>query len=502
MKRNTSSSKGSGISGQQFRDDLGLVEIRQDEQPLARAESPIDPGQESSSADDTLTQYLKEMGSIPMLDRRAEIELTERLDVARRRYRRAVLWSGKVLVQLVEVFESLRLTNSPLDRQIDTVPSLGLDADRIAKRLQGHLESLRELLSRATGDFRKLLGAPTVAARLRFRRRLRRQLRQAVSRAEELSPRTELLNDWADELRQLSEQMSRLVVESESGGRSAADRARRTRAVKELRDLMLQALATPEEIAGLVQVVEQRRARYQQARRELAEANLRLVISVAKRYRGHGLAFADLIQEGNGGLMRAVDKFDPRLGYKFGTYATWWIRQGVTRALSDLSRMVRVPGNQLRVLQAIEAYRRTMTIQQQREPTLEEIASHLGNTVEEVRSLLRAKHVPASLDEPLDQGETQTFQDFLHDSSENPGEEVDRHLLKERLDEVLRSLAPRDREVIELRFGLQDGFPRSLDEVAQRFRISRERIRQIERRGLSKLQEPGRRERLAAFVEE
>jgi RNA polymerase primary sigma factor len=251
-----------------------------------------------------------------------------------------------------------------------------------------------------------------------------------------------------------------------------------------------------------MRVVAQRRQVYQQARSELAEANLRLVISVAKRYRGRGLPFADLIQEGNSGLMRAVDKFDHRLGYKFGTYATWWIRQGVQRALSDTARTVRVPCHQVGLLGAIDRVRGELLSRQGHEPTPEQIAAVLKITAEEVKTLRVAGRQPVSLNETLEGDDQHTIQDFLRDAGDaNPGKSADQHLLKERLAEVLSSLAPRDREVIELRFGLRDGRPRSLDEVAQVFGVTRERIRQIEARGLGKLRKSDRRERLAGFLE-
>jgi RNA polymerase primary sigma factor len=265
---------------------------------------------------------------------------------------------------------------------------------------------------------------------------------------------------------------------------------------------MCQVRATPEELAGLVRVQDLRRVPYQKARSELAEGNLRLVVSVAKRYRGRGLAFADLIQEGNSGLMRAVDKYDHRLGFKFGTYATWWIRQGITRALSDLSRTVRVPCHRVGLLSAIDRVRGELTVRDGREPTEEETAAALGISTAEMRSLRVVAQHPLSIHETFTQDEENTPAAYLPDPSEpSPGEAVDRHLLKDRIDEVLHTLSPRDREVIELRFGLRDGQPRSLEEVSKVFGITRERIRQIEARGLLKLRQPERKERLAGFLE-
>jgi RNA polymerase primary sigma factor len=467
------------------------------------SEAPIAPadGAEGRAADDALTHYLKEMGSISMLNRAQEEEVTRRLDVTRRRYRRAALYSGWVLDRVVELFEDIQADRLVLERQVDVMAGLGVTAESIRERLPNSLPKLRRLRGQAAEDFQDMLRAGSQTARERFRRRLRRRLRQAVELAEELSPRVELLDAWTEELADHARQMRELAEHIGQGGRSAGERAQRTRQVKGLRDLMLRVLATPEELEGLLAVLRQRRACYRQARRELAEANLRLVVSVAKHYRGHGMSFADLIQEGNAGLMRAVDKYDHRLGFKFGTYATWWIRQGVTRALSDLSRTVRVPSHQVEILRAIERVQGELALQRERPPALEEVAGLLGIPAAEVRGLLAAGHQPLSLDSPVGDQGSDNFQDLLEDSDESgPGRLLDQHLLKDRLAEVMRSLTPRDREVLELRYGLRDGIPRSLEEVSRSYGISRERVRQIELRGLSKLRQPERSQRLADFL--
>src|SRR5207248_10523116 len=229
------------------------------------------------------------------------------------------------------------------------------------------------------------------------------------------------------------------------------------------REAQVKLLASERDLDRLVRVLERRRHAYQKARRELAEGNLRLVVSIAKRYRGRGLPFSDLIQEGNRGLMRAVDKYEHLLGFKFGTYATWWIRQGITRALADHARTVRVPCHQVGTLAAIERVRGELSVQQGREPTVEEIAAVLGVTPEETQSLRVVARHPVSLHEPLGGDGERALEDFLDDpDATNPGTAVDQHLLRERIGEVLRSLTPREREVIELRFGLKDGQPRTL----------------------------------------
>jgi RNA polymerase primary sigma factor len=460
----------------------------------SRPESPVvlsdGREEENPSTDDGLTLYLQQMGSIPLLSRGQELELTRRLETTRRRYRQAAFCNGSVLAKVVDTFARVAAGELPLDRTVDVVPSLGLTSERIRRRLPGHLRTLRQLLQETRSDFEQVLAAGSARAQAELRRGWRRRLGKAVVLAAELSPRTDLLDGWTEELQRQATQMRDLAGREQQGERK-----------DQLRDLMLQVQATPEELAGLVRVLEARRTLYQKARRQLAEANLRLVISIAKRYRGRGLPFADLIQEGNSGLMRAVDKYDHRLGFKFGTYATWWIRQAITRALSDLSRTVRVPCHQVGMLRAIERVRGELTVQQGREPTLEEVAATLEITPEEARALRVVGRQPMSLQDLVGAGEGEALQDLLDGAEADPGQAVDQHLLKDRIADVLRCLLPRDREVLELRFGLRDGRPHTLDEVAGTFRITRERVRQIEARALLKLRQPGPRERLAAFAD-
>jgi RNA polymerase primary sigma factor len=461
--------------------------------------APVGEGEAYSG--DALELYLRQMGSIAMLSREQELALADRLETMRRRYRHAVLANWSILRHVIGTFEEIRAGQLSLDRTIDVFPSHGLTSERIRRQMPHHLGKLARLLEEAVVEFSGLLRAGKSASRARLRRQWRQRLRLAVKLAEELSPRTELLDRWADELQSQVGAMQVLAQQIETPGRAAAELELRTRRVKELRNLILQVQATPEELAAMVRVLNRRRALYQEARRDLASANLRLVVSIAKRYRGRGLAFADLIQEGNSGLMRAVDKFDYHLGFKFGTYATWWIRQAVTRALADQARTVRIPCHQVGVLAAIERVRGELTIRHGREPTADEIAAALDIKPEDVKALRKAGSPPVSLHEPLGGDEEFTLQESLHDEDRDPAQNADLRLLKERLAEVLMSLAPRDREVIELRYGLRDGRVRTLDEVAELFGITRERIRQIEARGLLKLRQPERSARLEDFVE-
>lgn len=482
-------------------DEDTALESEAEGQPEGSAETSEAAEEDyAGGPDDALGLYLRQMGAIPLLSRDKEKSLAQKLEYHRNRFRSAALLCPRILTRVLEKFEQIIGGLAPLDPHVDVYSSEELKLNRlqIVARLSSDLPTLKALLDHESQVF--ALGvrdefAGSVAA---WRRDRYYRLAKCRKLTSELSPRTELLERWVDELNDVADELKHLVKALEEAG-CPADRVRQERI---LRDAMGKASMTPDELMALVMILRRRRLAYQRVRSELAEANLRLVVSIAKNYRNRGLPFSDLIQEGNRGLMRAVDKYEWRLKFKFGTYATWWIRQGITRALHDHARTVRVPCHQIATLAKMERKRNELSAATGREPTTEELALALGVKTEDTRSLRVVGRHPISLNDPIGGDGERAIEDFLSDGqTPNPGEHADQRLLKERIHEVLRSLAPREREVIELRFGLKDGTPRTLDEVAKQYGITRERIRQIEARGLLKLRQPNRSCRLEEFAD-
>jgi RNA polymerase primary sigma factor len=477
-------------------DDDTALEVRDEADELTGDDEDY-----ASGPDDALGLYLRQMGSIPLLTREQELALAKKLEFHRNRFRAAALLCPRLLARVLEKFEQIARGQTPVDPNVDVYSSaeLRLSRAQILARLHADLPTLRTLLQQdaevfAQGIRDEFRGSYRAWQRDRFAR-----LAKCRKLVAELSPRTELLERWTDELNDLADELKHLAIAYQE----AVGPAEKNRQEKLLREAECRASMTAQEMAALVRVLRKRRLAYQLVRKELAEANLRLVVSIAKNYRNRGLPFSDLIQEGNRGLMRAVDKYEWRLDFKFGTYATWWIRQGITRALHDHARTVRVPCHQISLMAKTEKVRGELAAAIGREPTLEEIAQALGVKVDDVRSLRIVGRHPVSLNDPIGDDGERALEDFLSiEPDTNPGENVDASLLRERIAEVLRSLAPREREVIELRFGLKDGTPKTLDEVAKQYGITRERIRQIEARGLLKLRQPTRSARLEEFADD
>ena len=265
-----------------------------------------------------------------------------------------------------------------------------------------------------------------------------------------------------------------------------------------LRNLVLE---QPEELAQRVREIEKVFEEYEQAKRDLSGGNLRLVVSIAKKYRNRGLPFLDIIQEGNTGLMRAVDKYEYKRGYKFSTYATWWIRQAITRAIADHARTIRVPVHMIETMSKLRNIQKNLLQELGREPTVEEIAVKAKMPIEETRRVMKISRHPISLDRPVGESEDSHFGDFIEDErQESPSDSATSDMLKQRINDVLRTLTYREREILKLRYGIGDGYTYTLEEVGRIFKVTRERVRQVESKAIRKLQHPIRRQRLSNFL--
>src|SRR4029078_12019255 len=271
---------------------------------------------------------------------------------------------------------------------------------------------------------------------------------------------------------------------------------------KELRDLMMLTLESPASLRRRLEVIRKQLAHYEQAKRDLSGGNLRLVVSIAKKYRTRGLSFLDLIQEGNTGLMRAVEKFEHARSYKFKTYATWLFRQAITRAIADQSRTIRVPVHMIDTMSKVRAINRLLVQELGREPTPEETARRAGLTLDDARCIIKMSRQPLSLDQPVGDHEDSYFGEFLaHHRDDDPLYDTHQQALKRRIDEAMQSLNYREREILRLRYGLTDGYAYTLEEVGKIFSVTRERVRQIETKAVRKLQQPYRSRSLASFIE-
>jgi RNA polymerase primary sigma factor len=354
---------------------------------------------------------------------------------------------------------------------------------------------------RDTADIQRLSSASPEEQAI-IRQQLAERRRRCVTLLEELSLRTQRLQPCMKRLEQISARMTELQeqIDSLRNLSSAGDERRHLQ--RELDELILLTHDTPASLASKVHDITRRYAEYDKAMRDLSGGNLRLVVSIAKKYRNRGLTFLDLIQEGNTGLMRAVDKYEYRRGYKFSTYATWWIRQAITRAIADQARTIRVPVHMIEAMTKLRAAARVLLQEIGREPSVEEMAEAAGVPLEEARRVMRISRQPVSLDKPIGEGDDTAFGDFIEDrGKDSPVSNAASEMLKDKIDTVLKTLTYREREIIKLRYGLGDGYTYTLEEVGRIFKVTRERVRQIEAKAVRKLQHPVRSKQLQGFLE-
>jgi len=458
---------------------------------------------DSRRIDDPVRMYLTQMGEIPLLKRDQEIALAKKIEVTRKRFRRKVLECDGALGQVVDTLKRVHTGDLPFDRTVKVSLTENLEKDKILQRMPHNLKTLEHLMEQNQEDFAKILDPNTSEDdRRRLRRQLRVRRRKAVTLVEELSIRTQKVQPLMKKLEQISARMDELERETEAlkGDRSAKEDLAALQ--KELHDYMMHTLEEPGGLRKRVEIVRKRFAEYEQAKRDLSGGNLRLVVSIAKKYRNRGLSFLDLIQEGNTGLMRAVDKYEYRRGYKFSTYATWWIRQAITRAIADQARTIRIPVHMIETMSKLRNVSKKLLQEMGREPTIEETARAANISVEETRRVLKISRHPISLDRPVGESEDSYFGDFIEDdSAESPVQAATQEMLKDKIDQVLKTLTYREREIIKLRYGLGDGYTYTLEEVGRIFKVTRERVRQIEAKAVRKLQHPVRSRQLEGFLD-
>jgi RNA polymerase primary sigma factor len=454
--------------------------------------------------DDPVRMYLTQMGNIPLLTRNEEIALAKKIEVTRKRFRRKVLECDGALRQVVETLKRVHSGELPFDRTVKVSLTENLEKDKILQRMPHNLKTLEHLMNQNEQDFERLLeeGNTDEDEKRKMRRNIRVRRRKMVTLVEELSIRTQRVQPLMKKLEQFSVRMDELekTIEELKGQRCLKED--RTNLEKELADLMRMTLEEPAGLRKRVEIVRKRFQEYEDAKRALSGGNLRLVVSIAKKYRNRGLSFLDLIQEGNTGLMRAVDKYEYRRGYKFSTYATWWIRQAITRAIADQARTIRIPVHMIETMSKLRNVSKKLLQEMGREPTIEETAKAAGITIEETRRVMKISRHPISLDRPVGESEDSYFGDFIEDdSAESPVQAATQEMLKDKIEQVLKTLTYREREIIKLRYGLGDGYTYTLEEVGRIFKVTRERVRQIEAKAVRKLQHPVRSRQLEGFLD-
>ena len=460
----------------------------------------------SRRIDDPVRMYLTQMGEISLLTRDEEIRLAKKIETCRMIFRRKVLENDYCISAAFEILEMVHNGELPFDRTMKISTAEENAKKKIATRIPFNLKTVRKLLELNRAGWNTLDNGG------RMRREKVNELkvqihsshRKIATLIEELSLRTSKVQPLYKKLINISNRMIRLQEDLASAYErpDAFDPDDTIVMRDELHGMRELVLADPDELRATVRNIKVVFDEYEQAKRDLSGGNLRLVVSIAKKYRNRGLSFLDIIQEGNTGLMRAVDKYEYKRGYKFSTYATWWIRQAITRAIADHARTIRIPVHMIENMSKLRNIAKVLLQDLGREPTIEEIAEAGDMPVGEARRVMKISRHPISLDRPVGESEDSYFGDFIEDESvENPSDTAAQEMLRDRIEQVLKTLTYREREIIKLRYGIGDGYTYTLEEVGRIFKVTRERVRQVEAKAIRKLQHPVRSRKLTGFLD-
>ena len=476
---------------------------KEKEEPIAAISTlMLNPEPEKWSSD-PIRLYLAQMANIPLLTREDEVVIAKKIEKARRQFRHAIMESSYSQHTAYETLTKVYSGELPFDRTIKISPTEDYAKEQIYQRMPENFKTLAVLLERNRIDFQTLVRKSTPELfKNGIRKRFVQKRRRAMLLTEELSLSTRHVTLLMKQLEKISARMNEIRSLLSNPNIKIAQ-TRRESMRRELRGLILETQESPQSLRKRIAKVHEHLVEYDAAKTELSRANLRLVVSVAKKYRNRGLSFLDLIQEGNTGLMRAVDKFEYRRGYKFSTYATWWIRQAITRAISEQSRTIRIPVHIIDALSKLRAMARTLYQRYGYEPSVAEIAFEANIPLEEAYRIIEMGAQPISLEHPVGEGDESCFGEFVADfGTERPEHSASNSLLRERIESLLQTLSHREREIIKLRYGLVDGLTYTLEEVGRIFEVTRERVRQIEAKAVQKLQHPMRLRQLKQFLDE